>query len=406
MSEGSKLAVRLQRALLRLLGKQISKTPLSPTDFPNHDIRRILIIGLHDQLRDLLLATPVFRAVRQHFPKAHIAALVRNNLAPILDHNVNLAEVICFFESISGWSVKKAIQFVKRVRSKFDLTIVLDLVSDSVTSDLLAYLSGAKYVLGSEHLVFQPGQDNFIYNLLAPYYDSNKHQTEKNLDIVRFIQVDTEDKSEEIYLTQEERKLAWEFLYENGLQPDDLLLAIRLGARKVRNRWNVTKFVELAKYFSSRHNAQIIVSWGPNDVKLGQYFLNSLPFKPVEAVGLNLRKLAAVFSFCNLVFCCDTDAMHLAASVGTPLVAVFGSTDPEEWKPIGQRFVGLKGVQGNCSFVNVAQVIEAAERLLKAYPKSVEVGSEDFEISEQVVERYLNILNPFDKLKKYLTIKK
>jgi ADP-heptose:LPS heptosyltransferase len=397
MSLSSKLKERLKHALLRVFETVISKTPLSPADFKHDKIRRILIIRQHGQLRDLLLATPVFRAVRQNFPGAYIAVLTLDHIAQVLYHNRNLDEVICFFEKISDWSVKKVFRFLRHIRSKFDLAIVLNPESHSLTSDLLAYLSGAKFILGSECLNIQTGQRNFIYNLLAPCANSQKHQTERNLDIVRFIHIDAEDKSEQIFLTPQESRWALEFLDQNGLQPDDLILCIHLGAVKIRDRWGTKKFVELAKYFSSKHNAKIILSCEPNEIKLRRYFLNSLPFKPVEAVGLTLRELSAVISFCDVIFCGDTGVMHLAAGVGTPFVAIFGTTDPEEWKPIGKQFVALQGEQGNCNSITVEQVRRTAEKLLKMYPKYVKVEAEDFEISEQVLERYINILNEFDK---------
>ncbi|MFQ5824221.1 MAG: glycosyltransferase family 9 protein [bacterium] len=397
MSLSSKLERGLRHAWLRLLERLINRKPLNPADLPHNKIRRILIIPEQDQLGELLLATPVFRAVRQHFPKAYIAVLAQSYPAQILYNNVYLDEVICFFDKFNNWSLNKVFHFVKRLRSKFDLAIVLNTVSHSLTRDLLTYFSGAKIILGSEHLIFKECKRNFFYNLLAPYSDSNKHQTEKNLDVVRFIHVDIEDKSEAISLTQEEKKCAIKFLYEHGLKPNDLILAIHLSNGKIGNRWDLENFVEVAKYFSSKYNAKIIVSWQPNESILGQDFINSLPFRPVTAIGLNLREYAAIISFCNLIFCYDTAIMHLAASVGTPLIAIFGSSAPEQSKPIGKQFVALKGINGECNSVSVNQAIEAAENLLKAMSKSMKIEAEDFDITEQVLEQYLNILNTFEK---------
>jgi heptosyltransferase-2 len=360
----NKLERWLKLSFLRLLEKAIKNAPVHPDNLPRHQIRRILIIRQHDQLGDLLLATPVFRAVRENFPEAHISALVRSYTSQILYNNIYLNEVISFYERFTDWSPKKAVQFFKRLRSNFDLAIVLNTVSHSVTSDLLAWLSGAKYRLGSEHLIFEGCQSNFLYNLRASYHDSNKHQTEKNLDIVRFIQIDTKNKSEEINLNQGELDRAKAMLGRHKIKGKDLIVAMHPGAGKVRNRWEVNRFKQVAKYFNFKYNAKIVVSWGPQEQELGNEFLNGLPFTPVEAVDLNLRELSAVFAWCHLLICNDTGVMHLAASVGTPLVAIFGPTDPEQWKPLGQKFVALKGEDNSCASVAVEEVIAEAEKLL------------------------------------------
>jgi len=81
--------------------------------------------------------------------------------------------------------------------------------------------------------------------------------------------------------------------------------------------------------------------------------------------GLNLRRLAAIFSQLNLLICNDTGTTHLAAAVGTPLVAIFGPTDARQWKPLGKNCVAVQGQNGVCDTVSVQEVILAAERLLQ-----------------------------------------
>jgi hypothetical protein len=67
------------------------------------------------------------------------------------------------------------------------------------------------------------------------------------------------------------------------------------------------------------------------------------------------------------VFICnDTGVMHLAAAVSTPLVAIFGPTDPNEWKPFGKKFVALRGDKSRCDTVSVQQVLQAIQALLGA----------------------------------------
>ena len=57
--------------------------------------------------------------------------------------------------------------------------------------------------------------------------------------------------------------------------------------------------------------------------------------------------------------------MHLAAGVGAPLVAVFGPTDPAEWKPIGDDFIAVRAADGQIASVTPKMVVDAARNLLE-----------------------------------------
>ncbi|MDZ7343255.1 MAG: glycosyltransferase family 9 protein, partial [candidate division KSB1 bacterium] len=84
----------------------------------------------------------------------------------------------------------------------------------------------------------------------------------------------------------------------------------------------------------------------------------------IVLAGLSLRQLAAVLSLIDGLVCNDTGVMHLAAAVDTPLVAIFGPTNPDEWKPLGNKFVAVRGENQRCEAVSVPQVLQALQSLL------------------------------------------
>lgn len=393
MSVKPKLRQTLKTSCLKLLEKAVGKTAVDVSRITAEEIRRILIIRQHDDLKDLMLTTPVFRALRQRYPEAYIAVLAREDFAPVLLNNVYLDEVVSFDKTLSGLSFKKLINLVKLVRSHFDLVIVLNTVTHSFLSDLVASLTGAKYILGSEHLVLEGSKNNFFYNVIAPYSEINKHQTERNLDIVRHIEADTRDFSEEIYLTREEKNNAVAFLKKQKVSPQEFLLAIHISSDDGKNRWPLTKFVSLAKFFSQKYNAKIIASWEPNDRDLGQKFISGLPFKPIEVNHLDLRGYAAVIFFSNLMICNESAFMHLAAGVGIPVVALFGQTDPHQWKPVGKQIIAIQDTDYKCSSISEEQVVQISEEIIDRYPKSSRLNFDDFDISDKVLENYLNTLD-------------
>ena len=74
--------------------------------------------------------------------------------------------------------------------------------------------------------------------------------------------------------------------------------------------------------------------------------------------------MAALVSTLSLFLCNDTGVMHVAASVGTPLVAIFGPTDIAQWKPAGDKFVAVQHASRLCASVQPGEVIEKSVQLL------------------------------------------
>jgi len=355
-----------KRNWLRLFEKWLDRGVVSPNLINLYAIRRILVVRQHDQLGDFLLSTPVFRALRQFFPQAHIAVIARAYTAELAYNNQYLNDVLVIPEKLLAWTPVKIWRLLAGLRRGWDLTIVLNTVSHSLTSDLLAYFSGARYILGSEHRLFPGCKRNFFYNLVARYFTQTRPQSERNLDIVRHLGIDTDDRSEVMTLTAQEKLFASSLLRRHGIGEKDVVVAMHPGAGKVHNRWPVEKFAELANALHRQFDVRLVLTWGPHENALGVNLCRRLSFDPIVLHELSIRQLAALLAHANIFICNDTGVMHLAAAVGTPLVAIFGPTDPNEWKPSGKKFVAVRGEKHSCENVSVQQVLQAVQNLLGA----------------------------------------
>ncbi len=382
----------IKRNHMRWLQLLFGKKPIQPNLVNFTEIQRILVIRQHDMLGDFLLATPVFRALREHFPNAHIGVVVRRYFAEAAEMNPYIDEVLVFEEVGTNWTLRTFRQFWKKLRSGWELAIVLNTVSHSLTSDLLSAFSKAKWVLGSSHRVF-PGTDgNFFYNLIAPYWDGDRHQSERNLDIVRHIGVDTQDPSEVLKVDENLLEKAQEILENLGLRDESLLIGMHVGAGKMFNRWPIIRFAELAQKLHDEYDAQIILFWGPKEQDLADQFQNYVQFQPMLVEPTSLKELAAFFALCDAMVCNDTGVMHLAAAAGVPLVAIFGPTDPAEWKPLGDEFIALRGKRDKTDSVRVRHVLEALGTLLDEDMSAEdddddEPGDEDIPPSEEAQDQ-------------------
>ena len=351
---------------LRFLQSFIGLDPVRPEQVDWNRIRKILVVRQHDQLGDFLLSTPVFKALKQKFPRAELAVVARSYTAPLLENHQYVDRIILLCENGRDWTWRTLSAFIKNIRSGYDLAIVLNTVSHSLTSDLIARFSGARYVLGPDHHLFAGTDRNFFYNLLAPYQDSPRSQSEKNLDILRYIGIDAADAREYITLSEQELRWATEHLRRLGWDERKPLIAIHPGAGKMPNRWPVENFAYVANRLVQKYSAQIYVTWGPAEEALGRALIKQLPAPTLSSTFSHIRRVAAVLARTDLLLCNDTGIMHVGAAVGTPLVAIFGPTDPREWKPVGDEFVALRGRDKTVQSVRPDDVLSEAERLLSS----------------------------------------
>lgn len=397
MDGGWHIKYPFQRTCFKFLEKVFARPILLPEDLPYDAIRSIIVIRLYDSLSELLLSIPALRALREHFPLAHISVFVSADIAEVLDYSVYTDEVIPFSPRFWIQNPPNAMNFLRRIRSGYDLAIVLSSTRHSLLSDVLSCLTRAKYRLGSEHLVFQGCHKNFFYNLIAPYSRTKKHQIERNLDIVRYINADTDDLSVATILTKEEKSWAVAFLKNNGVSTQDFILAIHFEGKDRQSHGAARELVRIAKYFSKNFDGKLLVSWMPDSDMSAQEFLNGLPFRPIELENLTLREYASIFFCCDLLICYNGDMMHLAASVGTPLIGIFTESDPTQWKPIGERFVAFKGEIDKNATLTEPEIIKVAQRLVRHFPKSARFNfGDELDISDKVLEEYFNTHNAFN----------
>lgn len=363
-----KLWTRIERwckhHFLRYFERRWGLPTLVPEQFDKTSVKKILVIRQHDQIGDFLLSTPALRAVRESFPEAFIALVVRPYFAPAALHNKYVDQVIVTYERLSDLSLSRLLRFKKEIRRGFDLAILLNTVSHSLTSDLVAHWSGARWVLGPDHLPFGGTTRNFFYNFIAPYPDVKRHQSLRNLEILFYLNIRTDNARENMTLLPEEIAWADDFLIQHGRDAKRPLIAIQAGAAKAGNRWPMEHFAEAANQLAAEFNAQFVLTWGPKEAVLGEELTKRIKAQVLFGGLLDLRKTAALFSRSDVVLCNDTGIMHLAAAVGAPLVAVFGPTDPAEWKPIGEEFVAVRAEDHLTASVTPEMVVKAARNLL------------------------------------------
>jgi ADP-heptose:LPS heptosyltransferase len=117
------------------------------------------------------------------------------------------------------------------------------------------------------------------------------------------------------------------------------LIGVHASGGRDSKQWHVDRFAACARQLAREHQATIVLTGAPGDrrvVDLARRALHGVPF--VDASGaLDLPTLAALLAELDLLIASDTGPMHLAAAMGTPVVALFGPSDPKRYGPLGRN---------------------------------------------------------------------
>lgn len=330
-------------------------------------IDKILVVR-NDNIGDVVCTAPCFEALRQHFPEAFIGVLVCRLTEEVVHGNPFLDRVYVYDKAkhgryrfvLTAWW--KQFQVLLQIRDeRFDLAIGVR-SEFSPSQGWLVYASGAPFRVGirpdGKHRRF-----SFFYNVYVEPLKEAVHEVERSLHILRRIGVDIEEKRLFLRLLTKNRNKAKEFFSRHGLRGDKPVICINFSRRMEENRyWKVENYVGLIRKLK-KLNIQTIVTSVPKDAALVQQMLATLRFQIPSYYSDSLKDFAAVINLCDVFVTLQGGAMHIAAAVGTPTVALFGKNNPKIWAPWGEGHMILR--RGNdANLIEIEEVFVTVTELL------------------------------------------
>lgn len=287
-------------------------------------MKRILVFSF-SFIGDAVLSTAIIQPLRRHFPDAHITFLVGPRASDLLATEPNIDAVIVYDNrgEHAGW--RGRLRLIKVLRQyKFDLVVNL---RDSLTARCI----------GAEHWGMVRGE-------------SNRHAVTRYLEVLQKRGVDTTGAHPHLQLTEGEQTAAHGFLAEAGWTSEQLLIGIHPGGNWVYKLWEAENYARIANAFVKKRNTSILLFAGPNERERQAQVANLMDVPPILVQTENLRHLAALISVCDVYIGNDTGPMHIASAVDTPVVALFGSTNPIRSGPYGEKHrVVQSGIELGCN---------------------------------------------------------
>jgi lipopolysaccharide heptosyltransferase II len=275
---------------------------------------------------DLLQALPALKALKQKFPAAHITVMVSPGLASLLQGTPVADRVQVFDKEKLKKRLKDFIDFVVQLRAeRYDVFIDMQ---TSTRSLVLRRLSGAGLVL--------------VYRKQRKYGRTGPrlHAAENFMETLLPLGIIDPVTSIELPLKPDAVKAVDRFLSDCGVDKTKPLIALNCNvgeARPARN-WFPERFAALADRLVKELGARVIFVGGGQDRELVRSVTAAMHEKAVSAAGvLSLEHSAALLARCSCLVSSDTGPLHLATAVQTPVVGLYGSTDPRRTGPIGRR---------------------------------------------------------------------
>jgi lipopolysaccharide heptosyltransferase II len=296
---------------------------------------KILIIRL-SAIGDILLATPLLRALRQKHPRAKLDFVVKTNFAEVLRHHPEI-DHLYELNPAGGWTELRSLG--QRLQHEH-YDVVLD-IHKNFRSRYLAYAAKPRQVLRHRKHVwrrwlFVKAKINFMREIPPIYQRYLAAAAPLGIMATR---TPGSNRWLELFWSDNEEQEAEHALAENNWQAHVPLIGLAPGAGYFTKRWPPEYFGELAASLM-RSGKQVVLLGGQQDIGLARIVAKRMDSAPnlsaelrahlIDLTGaLSLLASAAVVKRCQLLVANDSGLMHVAEAVGTPLIALFGSTTRE-----------------------------------------------------------------------------
>lgn len=283
------------------------------------EFKSILIIK-PGAIGDVLHMTPVVRALKDRYPESRISFIVSSPVtASLFSGNPLVDEVIVFDKKGAHKSLSGFLSLWRQLRSRrFDL--VLNYQRSNIKGWLLASAAFPSTVV-----VYHKTRGTVV------------HAIADHLSPLMKIGIDAQRASHRLdfFPSGKDSEFADDFLAAEGLAGKPLI-AFNPGTSHACKCWPIERFAELGDRLVDELGVEILILGSRDEKKLADEIRNRMTRSSHDLTGCSLGELGAVLQRVQLLVTGDTGPMHIAAAVGTRVVALYGPISPVRSGPVGE----------------------------------------------------------------------
>ncbi len=273
------------------------------------EIKRILVITLSN-IGDIILTTPVIRALSKEFLDSRIDVMVGPNGKDIFDKDPRIFKLVIYDKHVSI-AEKRRLQ-IKLRKLKYDLVVDL-------RNTVFPLLLAPKYRTSP----------------IQSFPKDMMHKKEKHLYRLTAFGIEYPNEGSYIYITKEDEDYADNILKTNAVTGP--IVVVSPGAKSHLKQWTVEGFAQVCDGLVGECGASIVFVGTALDKEIALSISKKMKNKPHDLVDkTNIRQLASILKRSDLLITNDSAPMHLGCAVGAKVLAVFGPTDPRKYGPTGE----------------------------------------------------------------------
>jgi len=298
-------------------------------------LTKILIIKM-TAVGDVVLSTAAFKAIRHKFPNAQIFCLTSPQASPIVESSAYINETMVIDPRAkdlrSLWNKSKELR-----RCHFDK--VVDLQNNRV-SHILSFLAAPKESYGYDN-----GKFSFLLSRRIKNNIRNIPPVEHQFRILKMMGIDYGPESKlELNPSLKDEAFAQELLEGEWLSEPQVFVGLNISASQYwpTKNWPLDHMAKLCDILGHK-NIRVILTGEDKDKPLGRKLIAKAKAKPASFIGkTNIMQLAALIKRCRVYLSPDSAPLHVAASMGVPIIAFFGPTDARRHMPPADKSVALQ----------------------------------------------------------------
>jgi heptosyltransferase-2 len=273
-----------------------------------------VLVVRFSSIGDVLLTTPLLRAIRTKWPGARVTVLTKRQHVPLVSDNPNVTEVFGIAPQDTARTIARQIRTVR-------YTHILDLQGGPRTASLRWLARGPWSGYSNRRLARE-----LLIRFKHHSHAEHVPVAERYFEAASDLGVEPDGGPPEFFLNPAAEEKAAGWLTRAGVGTKRALVAIAPGAAHATKRWPLAHWIKLVLRIV-RTGADIVAVGGPEDSAIGAEIAARGGAQVASAVGdLSLQETGAILKRSAALICGDTGVMHMATGVGTPVVALFGPT--------------------------------------------------------------------------------
>ncbi|MEW6066680.1 MAG: glycosyltransferase family 9 protein [Nitrospirota bacterium] len=302
--------------------------------------KNILVLMPDKHMGDLVVSLPVIKALMEYFKEDNFTLVIDNAYIEIIETINGLNKLLLYpRKKLRESHIIKRVGifcgFLRRLR-RVAPDIAIDLEGRNVSSTL-TFLSGAKMRVGRS-----TAKRSFFYNFKVKL-PGGIHKVYSFSTIAAAVGVSIEKINFGLKASDERAASLRNKLRSENIKTDKPIVCIHPGAGKIYKQWSTEGFAEISDWLFSE-GFHVVFIGSNSDLKKINEISSSTKYEAYNLGGkLSLGELIAFMGMCSLFIGNDSGPTHLAAVVGAPIIALFGSANERRWGPMSENMVILRG---------------------------------------------------------------